>query len=270
MWKDCYGKPLQAVGEVFLAPLGHGLCSFCWVVGHAEVVNGGDYLTFAMASWVGKQPPTPADLDARTVLVLSQPGEEGKPHVRKLSDAMPRGWKRLGTIADPTRGVPAPISYSAPASFAWIALRDWQWRHDRGQRAKDDAAERAADDAENQAETARTKALATKRKQASLGSLARSPDLLFEWDGLVRKPDRVAVQKLLQALARALAKLPATAKPAAKRALLQAAVEAINAWNDRRNVIDTAEREALIDALDDIAHAAGLRGKDLGQAWRDW
>lgn len=269
MWKSTKGKPLPGAGEVFLAPLGHGLYSFCWIAGHAEVRNGGDFITYAMASWVSKQPPTQAEIDGRTVLVLTE-GGQAYPYVCKMSESPPRSWKRLGVIADPARGVPAPAGYNSCSSFAWVALREWQWLHDRGQRAKDDAAEAKAMAADEEAETGKTRALAAKRKQGSLASLARSPDLLFEWDGLVRKPDRLAVQKLIQAGARALAKLPATAKPAAKRAVLQATFEAINAWNDRRNVIDTPEREALIDALDDIAHAAGLRGKDLGKAWRDW
>ncbi len=48
---------LPTAGEVFLVPLGHGLLSFCWVAGHAEVLNGGDFITYAMAAWSGKKPP---------------------------------------------------------------------------------------------------------------------------------------------------------------------------------------------------------------------
>ena len=50
----------------------------------------------------------------------------------------------------------------------------------------------------------------------------------------------------------------------------EACVEDLNAWNDRAQVIDTAEREALCAALDDIAHAAGFRGRDLAGPMRDW
>jgi hypothetical protein len=90
-----------------------------------------------------------------------------------------------------------------------------------------------------------------------------------EWDGLTSKRDRESVEKILRSAASSLAKR-ASAKPAAKRKALEATFEALNAWNDRRSVIETPEREALIDALDDIAHAAGLRGRDIGKEWRDW
>ena len=267
MWKSTKGKPLPRSGEVFLVPLGHRLFSFCWIAGHAEVLNGGDFITYAMATWVGKKPPAEADLDAREVLVLSQPGEEGKPHVRKMSEAPPRSWKRLGTVSNPAREVPQPSSYTACESFAWVALRDWQWRHDRKQRDVDDAKEARDIGRDKEADDARAQKLREKRRKASLAGLARSKDILFEWEGLVRSSDRTAVVTILRETARALAK---TAKPAQKRQLLEAAFEKVNAWNDLRNVIETPEREALIDAFDDIAHAAGLRGRDIGKNWRDW
>ena len=50
MWKSTKGKPLPAEGEVFLVPLGRGHFSFCWVAGHAEVLKGGDFITYAMAT----------------------------------------------------------------------------------------------------------------------------------------------------------------------------------------------------------------------------
>lgn len=267
MWKSTKGKPLPNAGEVFLVPLGHGLFSFCWVAGHAEVSNGGDFITYAMATWVGTKPPTEADLDAREVLVLSEPGEQGNAHVRKMCEAPPRSWKRLGTITDPARGVPPPISYHACDSFAWVGLRDWQWRNDRKQRDADDDAEARQNSRDEEAADARATMLREKRRKASLATLGRSKDILFEWDGLVRKSDRNAVETILRETARALAK---AMKPAEKKKVLEAAFEKVNAWNDRRNVIDTPEREALIAAFDDVAHAAGLRGRDIGKNWRDW
>lgn len=269
-WRSTNGRPLPDAGEVFLAPLGRGLYSFCWVVGHAERLNGGDFLTFAFASWVGRRPPTPAEIDAREVLVLHQGPDTGKPHVRKLSEPPPKRWKQLGAVTDPSRGVPPPISYGGFDTFGWYALRDWQWRNDRAQMAADDAAEADQDEAEERLEEKRAKALRDERRTATLAQLARSKTILFEWEGLRGKRDRDAVETILRGLARALAKVAPAAKPAVKRRLLEGAFEAINTWNARRNVIDTPEREALVDALDDIAHAAGLRGRDIGKAWRDW
>lgn len=270
MWRSTKGKPLPEAGEVFLAPLGRGLFSFCWVVGHAERLNGGDFLTFAFASWVGRKPPTPADIEAREVLVMQQGPDTGKPHVRKLSEPPPKSWKRLGRVADPSRNVPPPISYGGFDTFGWSALREWQSRNDRTQMAADDAAEAEQIEDEERLEAERARALREKRRSATLAQLARSKTILFEWEGLRGKRDRDAVETILRGVARALAKLAPAAKPAAKRQVLEAAFEAINTWNDRRNVIDTPEREALIDALDDIAHAAGLRGRDIGKVWRDW
>jgi hypothetical protein len=60
------------------------------------------------------------------------------------------------------------------------------------------------------------------------------------------------------------------AKRPAKLAVIAATVERINVWNDRNEVIETAEREALCTAIDDIGRAAGLRGHDLAGPYRDW
>ncbi len=220
-----------------------------------------------MATWVGQKPPAESDLDAREVLVLTQPGEEGAPHVRKMGEPPPRSWKRLGTISNPARAVPAPVSYTACESFAWVALREWQWRYDRTQRHVDDADEAREIARDKEVDDTRARVLREKRGKASLASLARSKDILFEWDGLVRRSDRAAVETILREAARVLAK---NAKPAVTRKVLEPAFEKVNVWNNRRNVIETPEREALIDAFDDVAHAAGLRGRDIGRNWRDW
>ena len=206
------------------------------------------------------------------MLVLSSPEAgafKGKGHVRKLSEAPPRSWKSLGKVKDPRRGVPAPVAFGGFDSLGWEVLRDWQWRNDRGQMAKDDQREKEKIDGAQRADDAKEQALRQRRKSATLAALARSRTILFEWDGLCGKRDREAVEKILRGTAGSLGKL-SDAKPAAKRKVLEAAFEAINAWNDRRSVIDTPEREALIDATDDIAHAAGLRGRDIGKDWRDW
>lgn len=271
LWLSAKGKRLPNAGEVFLAPLGKGLLSFCWVAGHAEHLNGGDFITYAFAAWVGKKAPLPEDLAKREVLVIQQPGaDHGQPYVRKLSQAPPKSWKALGTISDPTRHVPEPVGYGNFDSLAWTPLREWQWKNARGQMAADDAAEREELEKESNADDARLAKLRRARASATLAELARSKTILFEWEGLQRKPDRSAVEAILRDAARALAKLPRNATPAAKRKVLQSTFDAMNAWNERRSVIDTPEREALIDAIDDIAHAAGLKGRDIGKKWRDW
>lgn len=66
------------------------------------------------------------------------------------------------------------------------------------------------------------------------------------------------------------AQLDRKASRAAKLAASAKTVEAINAWNDRTQVIETPEREALCTAIDDIGRAVGLRGHDLARPYRDW
>lgn len=86
--------------------------------------------------------------------------------------------------------------------------------------------------------------------------------LLPEWTGLVKAKHAKAVRDLLrEALA---------TKPTKPR--LRKLVDAINDYNEANgSFIDTAEREALMQTLEDIAAANGLgmMTKQL-DAWRDW
>jgi hypothetical protein len=93
----------------------------------------------------------------------------------------------------------------------------------------------------------------------------------------VRKPRPLDPRKLLPdwrgAHAKALRTLLREAiaqKPTKPR--MRKLVEAINDYNDANgSFIDTAEREALMEALESIAasHGLGMLTKEL-DAWRDW
>lgn len=85
--------------------------------------------------------------------------------------------------------------------------------------------------------------------------------LLPEWTGLVEARHVKAVRALLREAV--------TDNPTKKR--MRELVEAINDYNDKHSFIDTAEREALMQTLEDIAaaHGHGMMTKQLN-SWRDW
>src|SRR5437762_3497494 len=102
----------------------------------------------------------------------------------------------------------------------------------------------AQNDASESSEWRRLMPSIEARKRATLAQLAKL-DLLPEWKGMVASGHRRSVTKLLIAC---VAQLDRTASRAAKLAAIEKTVEAINAWNDRTQVIETPEREALCTA----------------------
>jgi hypothetical protein len=261
------GKPLPKIGDEFVFPLDKKLVSFCWVVRATKPEyrynNKGKAITIpdmvlACARWVGTSDPTADDIAARKVLMLGR-----EPCIRLDSSSPPRGFRKVGTVKKPAVGAKDGHDYSGFKGLQRAARRQWLQDHDRRRLYAEDQAEREREAAEDDDDKA-IEALVKVRKRATAATIARI-DLLPDWAG--EKKHRTLLEKHLRELVKRLR--AAKTKPA-KQAAITTVVEAINKWNDRALVIETAEREALATAIDDIGRAFGLRGTDLAGDTRDW
>jgi hypothetical protein len=259
-------------GDVFLVPLRKKLMSFLWVVGFAGQGNAaqGSFIIVAAAKWVGNSPPTAAEIERREVLVANYEDRADDPLVRMVCEAPPRAFRWLAKVDDPKRGVPKATKYASYVdTFKYVMLEQWRWDHEREKLLADNAATLEAEERTRAMEDARDAERLARRRTATLAELGRMRGLLFEWEGLRTERQQREVEAMLRASARSLAKLRGGTRER-KLALIEKLTNELNAWNDRRNFMDTPEREGLAAAIDDIGHAAGLRGHDLAGPWRDW
>jgi len=242
-------------------------------------------IAMACATWTGKGKPTQAELDAREVREAYDPlARELRPvgpFALVGSTPTPKRWVKLGKVKRPNVDVPllpggtsiSPRgrkrimpSYAGFTGLLEHAQRAFAMARDRKGVIAAELAADAAIDAHDAAEDAKDAIPIEARKRATLAELA-TLELLPEWKGLVAARHRRSVTKLLAAC---VAQLDRNASRAAKLAVIEKTVEAINAWNDRTQVIETPEREAVCTAIDDIGRAVGLRGRDLAGPYRDW
>jgi hypothetical protein len=260
-----YALDLHALYEE-VHPKIRGKYALVWRLGPVpppkDVPDQPPHSLLAMADVLFDAPPALANLKRRKLRVqICSYHLPPMPATLFVEDGpLPRGVTSIGELATP----PPPPEYRCYGywrTFAIYANQQWRHEHDQvaiaaetarvleKQRAKDDAARR-------------------KRRAGGLDGLARRT-LVRDWDGLVRKPARLAVRKLLGDAIRTLA---ATRGVAAKKQVLEQLVEAINRYNDDHgSFIDTPEREALMTCLEDVAAAAGLGEMTAAlDEWRDW
>lgn len=269
-WTGMDGKPLPAAGTAFLVPVTEGKWTFAWVVGHdgkrESDVPGRDWdvIRIACATWIGDRPPTPAELDAREVVELTDVrGKRFGPLVLKtVKPEVPSTWKRIGTLKEPWVEH-EPLWDGAFWYLEQYASQMWNAKHAPA-KVKELAQSLEKEEAEGRAE--KKKVLA--RRRATLAQLSRMA-LLPEWESLTTKRRRTTLERWLAELVDSLTAAGKKATRKDKLALLEAAVEKINAWKGSSD-IDGPERDALVNAIDDIGRAAGLRGRDLAGPYREW
>lgn len=256
-------------------PVGKGVFAFCWVVDHtgrgeAYVRGKGmmpvDGIAVACAKWFGKEAPTAADLANPEVLVEtfweSYNPRNVRPLIGTASKPPPKSFKPIGKVVN---GSLSPETLNGRGGGGWEMIAHWsrnQWKYEQ-----DPAKYLAEWKAEDERIARDDAAEKPKPKAKTLAALARDKGQLSELVGLMHKRRVDILTAHLLDLARALKKLDARKD---KLAAIEATVEKINAWNDKAAAIDTPEREILIDAIDAIARAAGMRGKDIAGPFRDW
>ena len=255
-------------GAAFLIPIREKVFTFAWVVG-PHVIEDNPYrrVSLACADWTGSAPPKARDLvkpkvrDCRDIR-----GKSFGPLVLDTHEAVGKEWKRVGTVRPPEVPFP-PDGGGGLERIQYYVQRMWQAEHEPESLAAEIAILEENERNERAEERVLAKRLAP-RKKGPLKKLA-SVDLLPEWDGLATARRRTMVSRWLRECVLALCALPPKAKRAQKLAVIAAAVEKINDWPGSSE-IDTPEREALCDAIDDIGRHAGLRGHDLAGPYRDW
>lgn len=188
---------------------------------------------------------------SRRPLVSNEPG------IYLLQDtAFPRGVTLLGALAKRpklTRRESTWVTYADWSNFviAWDAA----WRREQG--AAEEEAARAR-------EAAKAAAATQKRRSRGLKGVPLAPAL----SKLVSKRRAEAVRAMLVEAVRSLA----ARSRAARLAALEALVVQLNEYDEaQRGFIDTAEREALLECLEDLAAVSGLGDVSAKlDAWREW
>lgn len=170
------------------------------------------------------------------------------PGVYLLEDKpLPRGVTLLGTLAKPprvSRRAATFVSYAGWSNFviAWDA--SWRREHEAPRTAPK---------------------VAPKPRPRSLADVRLAPAL----PRLVSKRRAAAMQGMLR---EGVGALSAARSRRARLAALEAVVERLNAYDEaQRGFIDTAEREALLECLAELAAASGLGDVSAKlDAWREW
>lgn len=232
----------------------HGIA---WCVGPAGTnPRGVELVRVAMADVLFDAPPTLEQVQTLDLKVKVARGTEPAIFLIEAA-ALPRGVTLLGKLAKRprlTRRESTWVTYAAWSNFviAWDAA----WRREQG--AADEAAARAR-------EAARAEAAKQKRRSRGLKGVPLAPALTK----LVSKRRAEAVQALLREGVRSLA---AARSRAARLTTLEDLVLQLNAYDEaQRGFIDTAEREALLECLEDLAAVCGLGNVSAKlDAWRDW
>lgn len=234
----------------------------------------------AVLDGVWPQPPTLAQALGCDVLKRRRFAFRGDPTLLGVRREV---W-RPGELAGLVRIGSAPLSaalveaggviagFGPGASHGYLdgasteAEGEWRWAHERETLRAEIDREAEAEAAAEAAREARLEALTWDTL------LAEAP--LPRWTDGARPPADFTRQAraLLEAARRDAFALGERPKKAAVRAVLQACVEALNVADDAfGGVVETAEREDLVEALYEIAVVSGQPGlgEDIDR-WRDW
>ncbi|MBA3391289.1 MAG: hypothetical protein H0T89_01535 [Deltaproteobacteria bacterium] len=265
-------------GEVYAIDVGavyrpahkalHGKILLAWCYGPAGKLASGEPLyRFAVGDTLFDKKPALAEVRKRKLVVntLTNNNPAGVAAVYDAQEAPSRGVTLLGELTSLPPLTPKQIKQQPP-SGGWVGMAldyNFHWRE-----IHDGASLKRARDAEDAKEKKKAGAATKKRRAGGLAGMARRT-LLADWKGLVSKKRADATRAILKA---AIAELLKTKETSARTKVLEKAVLAINAYDDKQGgFIETPEREALMECLEDLASASGL-GNVTEQLndWRDW
>lgn len=265
----------MARGDVFVLELSRlnkelasglrGKFAVVWSLGVADTSRSSattrPHSRLVIADAVFATPPTLAQLTKRTLRpMFCEYLPSPVPGMYFIEDGpLPRGVTLLGTLSSPP-ACPHYVCYAAWSSFALIFDLQWRHLHERDKVAA--AAEKARAAAEK-----RALAATRKRRAGGLAGMKRRTPVAA-WTGLVPAKHAKAVRALITQAITDLAAAP----PKKRLAVVKQLVERINEYHDEAgSFIDTPEREALLESLEDLAHVGGL-GSIAAKldAWRDW
>lgn len=266
---EVYAVDLRAVFRPAHKAL-HGKYVVAWCDGPTGMNDayGKKMFRFGVGECLFDAKPTLADVRKRkpNVLVRTLNNPKGLAAVYRIpaDEDLERGVTLLGELST-LPPLTAKQKREGDDGQWYHVAQEWnfEWRHEN-----DGAALKRARDAVH-AKQARAAAAATKKRRAGgLVGLARrtlAPDLT----GLISSARATALRAILKT---AIADQLKASKPSEKKKALQLAVTRLNTYDEKHGgFIETAEREALMTCLEDIAAASGLgdMSDDLN-AWRDW
>ena len=234
----------------------HGVA---WCIGPAGSNAAGTPLVrCAVADVLFDSSPTLDQVQGVELKVRVVPPGQNQPGVYLLEDlALPRGVTLLGALArkpSVTRREATFVTFAAWSNFviAWDAA----WRREQGA-AKESAVQARA--------TAKAEAAKKKRRSGGLEGVPLAPVLTR----LVSKRRAAVLTTMMRDGVVALA---AASSRRARLSALENLVTRLNEYDEAQGgFIDTAEREALLESLEDLAAVCGLDDVSARlDAWREW
>jgi hypothetical protein len=258
--------PLSQIraGDAFLAPLQDGRLCVCRVL---QVAPDNSRVLVAASSWIGTQPPDPADPTLREILSPTYHFSRGKPYFLWVCDPVPATFTRLGRIS-PTNEE-ASLNCEALAGWEIFPLQvflQWRWDHERDQMLAEDEATRLAEAADTQEQR-----LAYKPLQALTLQDLRKQTPFSVWAGFVEPALLRRARGIIRDTIDALIELgPDVPEPVLIDEINQC-VERFNELDEEESFINTIEREDICQLIEELADLVGL--EDYGEALhsnRDW
>jgi hypothetical protein len=251
-------------GDAFLAPLPDGRLSACRVV---RVAPAGDSVLVGAATWIGSQPPDPADPHLRQWLCLTHHGQPGEPCVLWVSSSVPATFTRLPPI--PPTDEEAALDSLASSGWEYFpcqVLLQWRWDHERDQVLAEEA---AAHQAEEAAQVQQGQAYKPRPTQ-TLQDLRRQT-LFPHWVDYPEPAARRGARRIIRELIDALIAVGPDAPEPVRMDEIHHCIERFNMLDDEESFIETMEREDICGLIDEVAALVGL--EDYGEALtgrRDW
>jgi hypothetical protein len=259
--------PLAQVraGDAFLAPLQDGRLCVCRVL---RVEPDHSQALVAASTWIGTEPPDPADPPLRAILRPDHHAHTGEPKLAWVTEPVPASFTRLGTIPPTVKEVSLSCAaWSGWESFPLQVFLQWRWDHERKQVLIEDHAKAQA-----------VKAAQTEQRRAYQPLPARTLEELRartpfpQWTGYVEPTALRGARRIIRETIDTLIELGPDAPEPARLDEINRCVERFNELDeDEGGFIETIEREDIGELVWEIAELVGL--DDYGEeliGGRDW
>jgi hypothetical protein len=258
--------PLSDVraGDAFLAPLGDGRLGVCRVL---QVAPNHSQVLVAASTWIGTQPPDPADPRLREILRLTHHSNGGEPCLLWVATAVPATFTRFEAIPPTDEEVSLDCaSFSGWECSPLQVFLQWRWDHERDQVLAEDEAWRRAEDAARQDQQRAYQPLPAQtlealRRQTFFLQLAE-----FTEPAVVRQARRI-IRETIDALI----ELGPDAPEPVRIDEFHHCVERFNDLDEDASFIETGEREDICEVIFTLAALVDL--DDYGEELpgrREW
>ncbi len=275
------GKPNLAVGQVYVFPLRQLVPPYepngYFAAGHL-IGQKPDGMIVTGLEWTGTHAPSLAELIDKPLIRLTQ-GKEANEIVVvwEVKDTSPEAIL-VGSFEPDDEEVEAITCHCKTRyctckrtqggwkAFSAMMRREWRKRLDPAGFETDVNWIRSV------LQEQRNKQLADERNElenTTLESL-KTEDVFKEWSRSISDDTIHAVRDAFHQTADSLIQLGDLPPQREKIRILKKFIETINHLNSKHQFIGTNERETLCKEFNRLTLAAGLKGKNLADKWRDW